>query len=224
MYTSTLEFKGGSDEIDVAVQSDGKIVVSATVANDGRRRPIRDIALFRVTATGALDTTFGAPTSGYARLDLSTAYDSGATLDGARRGARARGRPERPAVHPRGVARRRSPTAARGTDTDFTVARLTPPARSTRTLRHAAASTCSTSQRDRHVATPRGIQVLADGSVIAGGYAKTHAEQRHRAAGALQADARRRARHDVRDGGVFHEVVLDDADRDLHFAIHGTAS
>ena len=76
-YTSTLEFKGGSDEIDVAVQSDGKIVVAGTIANDVAVTD-RDIGLFRVDATGVLDTSFG--TLGTSRINLSSGYDDAGTL------------------------------------------------------------------------------------------------------------------------------------------------
>ncbi|HEY5925762.1 MAG TPA: hypothetical protein VIV11_28945, partial [Kofleriaceae bacterium] len=50
VYTSTLDFKGGSDEIDIVTQSDGKIVVSATIADETEPAD-RDIGLFRLDAT-----------------------------------------------------------------------------------------------------------------------------------------------------------------------------
>lgn len=68
----------------IGLQSDGKIVVSVTLehagASDARDR---DIAVFRLLPTGALDTTFG--TGGFIIIDLSTGLLDGTTYvaDGA---------------------------------------------------------------------------------------------------------------------------------------------
>jgi uncharacterized delta-60 repeat protein len=78
-----VAFAGGNDEIDVAVQADGKIVVSATVAHDSG--PDHDIAVVRLLPTGVPDTTFGV--NGVSIVDLNNALDPAAVpsqLDTAR--------------------------------------------------------------------------------------------------------------------------------------------
>jgi uncharacterized delta-60 repeat protein len=74
-----VPFVGGIDEIDVATQSNGKIIVSATVAaatqnpNDAGDR---DIALIRLTTDGALDASFG--TGGVVKHSFSAPSPRGA--------------------------------------------------------------------------------------------------------------------------------------------------
>jgi uncharacterized delta-60 repeat protein len=78
-----LAFAGGNDEIDIATQTDGKIVVSATVAHGTTAD--RDIAVVRLLPTGVPDTTFG--TDGISIVNLNDALDPAATpsqLDAAR--------------------------------------------------------------------------------------------------------------------------------------------
>ncbi len=177
-YTSTLVFKGGSDEIDIAVQSDGKIVVAGTIANDTNPAD-KDIGLFRVDASGVLDTNFGI--GGTSRVNLSTAYEDTTVvpsvykaLDSQR--SLAVGPNDTLFIH----AASRNDIAGGGTrqDSDFTVARLT----AAGILDVTYGVTASTPGRflldlseTDGVATAKGLSVLADGSVIAGGYAKTTA-------------------------------------------------
>src|SRR5262245_37862403 len=74
VFTSTLSTPGGADEIDLATQPSGKIIVSATVPNAADPND-RDVAVFRLNATGTLDTTFG--DAGIRVLDLNTAHNNG---------------------------------------------------------------------------------------------------------------------------------------------------
>lgn len=211
VYTSDVEFKGGSDEIDLVVQSDGKIVVSATVANDVDANDT-DVGLFRVDADGALDTTFG--DNGFARVDLSTAHDTGTELIS---NDRSRGLAVGPsdALFLHAIAR-----GEPRTDTDFTVARLSADGELDTTyaggdgkfqLDFAGANAEAN-------ATARGLHVLADGSVIAGGYANAPGIGSTQAVlyrldpdGALDAD--------FASGGVFYDTVLAAQTEIYNFAI-----
>ncbi len=77
--TTDMDFRGGSGELDLAVQPSGKIVVSATVANLATPTD-RDIALQRLLPDGTIDASFG--DAGIRRLDLNSAIMSGANLTG----------------------------------------------------------------------------------------------------------------------------------------------
>lgn len=225
VYTSNLVFKGGNDEIDVAVQSDGKVVVAATIANDLEAAD-KDIGLFRVDASGDLDTTFG--TLGFSRVNLSNAHDTdagaGVTLAAldAQRGL-AIGPSDQIFIHATSRDMADDATTPR-TDTDFTVARLT----ANGILDAANYGTGGKFLLDfegnisKANATPRGIAVLSDGTVIAGGYATTTAFTgaqpvlyRLTPAGALD-DTNWSA-----NGGVFYDGVLGKQTEIYNFAIDG---
>ena len=75
--TTTMLFAGGSDEIDIAVQSTGKILVSATIV-DNVNPADRDVAVARLDATGVQDPTFAV--GGVRRLELSVAHNNGTML------------------------------------------------------------------------------------------------------------------------------------------------
>lgn len=214
-YTSTLEFKGGSDEIDIAVQSDGKVVVAGTIANNITAAD-RDIGLFRVDATGALDTTFG--TLGTQRINLSSAYDDAGTLKymDSERGL-AVGPNDALFIH----AASRDDVANGGMkqDSDFTVARLTAAGALDATYGTAGKYLLDLSETDG-VATPKGLRVLSDGSVIAGGYAKTTTSNGTAqpvlyklVAGGSALDTA------FATQGLFHEVVLTAQTEIYNFAI-----
>jgi uncharacterized delta-60 repeat protein len=178
VYTSTIVFtpsgSSGTDEIDVAVQSDGHIVVAATVANDADATD-RDIGLFRLDATGALDTAgFGtAGTGGFARINLSTKNATGTAALDSQRGL-AIGPSDQIFIH--ATARDTIDTAAGGgerIDTDFAVARLS----AAGVLDVAGYGTGGKFLLDfsganaEANATAKGIHVMSDGTVIAAGYA-----------------------------------------------------
>lgn len=168
--STTVEFAGGGGEIDVATQPSGKIVVAATVPNAANASD-RDVAVLRLNADGTVDPTFG--TGGVRVLDLSTAVAGTGTalvgLDASRDLA----------IDATGViyihaAQRAEGTVTGGgprTDTDFVVVRLTA---------DGAIDTSFGGGDGKHLldiaqtnATPRGIAVLADGNILASGYANT---------------------------------------------------
>jgi uncharacterized delta-60 repeat protein len=215
VYTSALEFKGGTDEIDIVTQSDGKIVVSGSIANATDALD-KDIGLFRLDATGALDATFG--TAGISRIDLSTAHNNGTmlvALDSAR--GLSRGPNDTLFLHavsrPPGTATAGGPRV----DTDFTVAKLT-----ANGLLDVTWGTTGKFLLDiqESNATAKGLHALADGSVIAGGYANSPGLgtvqpvlYRLTPAGALDAN--------FATSGLFHETVLAVQTEVYNFAIDG---
>jgi uncharacterized delta-60 repeat protein len=66
--------QGRETAAGLAVQTDGKIVVSATFQPSGGGILTNDFALFRYNADGSLDTTFGNG-FGMVTTDLGSAYD-----------------------------------------------------------------------------------------------------------------------------------------------------
>lgn len=214
--TTALDFKGGSDEVDLVVQSTGKILVSATVAN--ATDPLdRDLAVTRLNADGTLDTTFGV--DGVRILDLSTAHNNGTSLVGldASRGL-AVGAGDIIYVHGASRATGNTSGGTPRTDTDFTVVKLD--ADGTRDLTFGGGDGAFTLDIQESGATARGIQALPDGSIIAGGYANSSGlgstqivMYKLTAAGELVSS--------FGTGGLFHEVVLAVQTETYNFAIHG---
>jgi uncharacterized delta-60 repeat protein len=197
--TTALAVVGGADEIDVALQPSGKVVVAATVANDVNPND-RDVAVLRLDgATGALDPSFGV--NGVRIVDLNTALDASqaAQRDAAR--SLAVGANGELFVH----------AATRGdgvrTDSDFALVKLTVDGALDPTYGNGGKRTLDFGTPSAN-ATPRGIQVLADGSVVASGYASSSLSAnttqpvlyKLTPAGALDAT--------FADNGVFHAVVL----------------
>jgi uncharacterized delta-60 repeat protein len=164
VFTSTLGFVGGNGEIGVGVQSTGHIVVSATIADEVN--PLdRDVGVFRVDATGTLDTNFG--TAGYARVELNTGLGT-TTITAA---DAARGLAIGPSDHIYLLAVSRGPAAA--TDTDFTVATLLATTGALDTAGYGGGDGFFQYDIGSSDATARALYVGADGKVLAGGYADT---------------------------------------------------
>lgn len=217
VFTSTIDFRGGAGEVGIATQPGGKIVVSATVAN-ATDPTDRDIAVLRLDATGALDTTFGV--NGVRVIDLNTAHNNGTALVGldAARGISVDG-DGRIYV----LANSRGTGTATGggprTDTDFTVARLTAEG-----ALDTAWGTGGKHQLDiqESNATPRGLRALGDGTVIVGGYANSPG------VGSVQpvlyklkTDGSLDTEWAKATGGVFHEAVLAIQTEIYNFALQG---
>ena len=80
VVTTPLEFVGGADEVDVAVQADGKILVSGTTPSPTILGD-RDLGIVRLEPNGTLDATFG--TAGVAVISLANAIMNGTTPTGA---------------------------------------------------------------------------------------------------------------------------------------------
>lgn len=217
IYTSTIVFtpagSSGSDEIDVAVQADGHVVVAGTIVADGDATD-RDIGLFRVDANGALDSTgFGtAGTGGFTRLNLSVKNTTGATAAIDSQRGLAIGPSDQIFVH--AVARDMVDTKAAGgerIDTDFAVARLSAAGvldaggygTGGKFLLDLAGANAEAN------ATAKGLAVLSDGTVIASGYANAPG------IGSVQAVLFRLTPGGALDstnwsanGGVFYDTVL----------------
>lgn len=225
-------FKGGDDEIDV-VKVDGGVLISATVAAaaiNALDAADTDIGLIKVTDAGALDTNFGGG-DGVAVFSLNSSALNTATppapfgrdqvrglfVDGDGKiyihaGARANG----------DVMGGNTPR----TDTDYIVAKFLDDGSDFDT----SFSTDGKYEQDIYIggmhsnATPRGITVLADGSVLAGGYANvglTTGPQivmfRLTSAGALDTNF---APTSVIPG-LYHATVLGTQTEMYNFAMHG---
>lgn len=219
VFVSAYEFKGGNDEVDVVVQSDGKIVVSATIANNSNAADT-DVGLFRVSASGLLDATFGntGTTPGYSRVNLSTAYDSAGlkAKDAVR--ALAVGPSDQLFIH--AISRDEVAEAGVSIDQDFTVARLSALGILDGTYGTTNGKTLTELDETDKLANPRGIVVLADGSVIASGYAKTNAS-----GGSTQPVLYKLTPTGTSDNsfasGLFHEIVLTTQTEIYAFALDG---
>jgi uncharacterized delta-60 repeat protein len=203
------------DELDLAVQSTGKLLVSATVAN-ATNPSDRDVAVVRLDTNGTLDATFGV--AGVRVLDLSTAHDNAGTLvglDGAR--DLAVGADDAIYLHANSRAAGTTSGGTPRTDTDFTVVKLTANGAQDLTF---AGDGMYTLDLQESGATPRGINVLADGTVLATGYANSPGlgstqpvMYKLTAAGALVPG--------FATGGVFHDIVLAVQTEIYNVAIHG---
>jgi uncharacterized delta-60 repeat protein len=214
--TLPLTFRGGASEVDVAVQSTGKVIVTATVANAANPND-RDVAIARLNANGTLDASFG--DNGVRILDWSTAHDNAGTLVGFD-GVRAVAIGADDAIYLHGFARAAGTTSggAPRTDTDFVVGKLTADG--------AVASSFGTDGRfaldlQQVNATPHALVVLPDGSLLAGGYANTPGLGsvqvvlfKLSATGALVPG--------FATGGVFHDLVLAAQTEIYGLALHGT--
>jgi uncharacterized delta-60 repeat protein len=214
IVTTTIDFKGGADEVDITTQPDGKILVSATVAN-ATNASDRDVAVIRLLDTGEVDTTFD--TDGIATINLNDAILVGTALTGtdASRGLAA----SADAIFVHAISRGLGDKTAGGprTDTDFTVVKLTPAG--------AVDTTFGTDGQFRlditeSEATARTIKVLADGKILAGGYANSPGVGTPQpvlfkltAAGAIDTA--------FSQGGVFHEIVVAMQTEVYNVAIHG---
>jgi uncharacterized delta-60 repeat protein len=216
VVTTGVVFAGGSDEIDIATQSDGKIVVSATVANATNPND-RDVAVMRLNADGSPDGTFG--TAGVATVNLNDAYDNGMMLvapDASR--SLAIDASGNIFVH---AASRGLGMASGGgprTDTDFTIVKLTPAGVVDATFGTAGQFRLDIAEVS---GTPRGIKALSDGTLIASGYANTPD-----VGDTVQAVLYKLTQGGALDtgfaeSGYFHEPVLAVQTEIYNFAIHG---
>lgn len=235
--TTGLVFRGGSGEIELATQAAGAIVVAATVAHAGVANPDdaadTDIALTRLDATGAVDATFG--TLGVATLDLNDSIlDTTPDPDVVRGRDGVRGIAIGPSdqifVHAvqraEGNIVPQSGAPAPRIDTEFAVLRLT--------AGGVLDVTYGTGASGKHLldiyaqathsnATPHGLLVNTDGTVIANGYASSAATgntvqpvlYKVNAAGTALVTA-------FADGGLFYEEVLAAQTEIYGVALHGT--
>jgi len=141
----------------VIVQSTGKIVIAGAVLHEGTVAADRDVAVARFNANGQPDTNFG--TQGVVRLDLSTP-DVGGTVFDSQWGL-ALGPSDAIFVH----AGQKSLT---GADSDFAIVKLD--ANGTPDGNFGTNGVTTVDVGGGRDASARGLIVLADGSVVAGGY------------------------------------------------------
>ncbi|MEZ4313330.1 MAG: delta-60 repeat domain-containing protein [Polyangiaceae bacterium] len=216
VVTTPLAFVGGADEIDSATQSDGKIVVSATIANDVNPAD-RDAAVVRLLPGGDVDTSFGE--GGVARLNLNDAHDNGMQLVGmdAARGI-AVDEGDNLFVH---AASRGLGEASGGgprTDTDFTVVKLSPDGVLDTSFGDQGQFRLDIAEKN---ATARGIRAVAGGALIAGGYANTPDVGDTTQAVVYRVTKDGELDSGFATGGVFHEPVLAVQTEVYGFAFHG---
>ena len=152
---------GGTGELarGVVVQSNGRIVVAASVeqagAVDVRER---DVALLGLTRTGTVDQSFG--TEGLVILDLAAGAASGNTFVTDAPWGLARADDDSLVL----MASRKHPQRA---DSDYTVVKLTPRGQLDRSF---GVEGLFDLDIDNQNASARSVTVLPDGSIIGGGY------------------------------------------------------
>jgi uncharacterized delta-60 repeat protein len=212
-----LVFVGGSDEIDITTQSDGKILVSATVANLTNPND-RDVAVIRLLDDGTIDATFG--TAGIATINLNDAHDNGMMLVGmdTSRSITVDG-DDNIFIHANSRALGTVMGGGPRTDTDFTVVKLTPNGSVDATFGEGGQFRLDIAQVN---STPRLIRTLPDGSVLASGYANTPD-----VGDTVQAVVYKLTPEGDLDlgfatAGLFHEPVLTIQTEIYGFALHGT--
>lgn len=143
----------------IALQSDGKIVVTATAEASGAADPRdRDLYVLRLNTGGALDESFGS--GGVSVLDLSTGAVDGTAFSADSVWNVVVDAADRLLLSVASVR-------PGGTDTDFGVARLTPNGALDTTF---AGDGLSELDIGNASASSREVSLLADGSIVQGGY------------------------------------------------------
>lgn len=214
VFTTALVTPGGADEIDIATQSDGKIIVSSTVVNASVATD-RDIAVIRLNSNGTVDTTFG--DNGVRLLDLSTT-GNGSTITDASRGL-AIGADNSIFIH--GIQKAEGLITGGATpriDSDFVIVKLTAGGAVDTTWGNNGKHLRDIYLNAAHsAATARGLAVLSDGSVVAGGYANaigTTQPVLYKLSATGQPVA-------AFAGGLFHDTILTLQTEVYNFAVHG---
>jgi uncharacterized delta-60 repeat protein len=218
IVVTTVAFVGGNDDIDVAVQPGGKIIVTGPVANGVAGD--RDISITRLNADGTIDMPFGGSNTGTRVLDLSTGssfsgntanYDAvrGVAVDSTGR------------IYLHGFVRGETagaPPTPRA-DTDFAVIRLTVDGE----LDTSYGGGDGTFVLDilNSMATARGaIFVQSDGKVIAGGYANSTATNSVQPVLYRVNTDGTALDTGFADQGLFHAVILAVQTEVYGFAVH----
>jgi uncharacterized delta-60 repeat protein len=211
--TTTLDFKGGSGEVGIAVQPSGKIIVTATVANLVNALD-KDVAVTRLSSDGTVDATFGV--AGVRQLDLGTAHDNNGTLaglDAARGVALGAGG----IIYVYALSHAPSPR----TDVDLTVVKLD--ADGTLDGTWGGGDGRFTQDLQNVNETARGIKPLDDGGILIIGYANTPG------LGSVQPVLVKLTSAGVLDTtfngtGVWHDVVLAVQTEAYNVAVSGTTA
>jgi uncharacterized delta-60 repeat protein len=215
-----IAFAGSQDEIDLAVQPTGKLIVAATVAglNDSRDR---DIAIARLDpSSGEYDIDFADLGKGI--ISLSVAHDTGAGLVGLDT-LRSLALDEQGRIflhaHQRGIGN--ATAGGPRTDTDFTVVRLT--ADGTVDNGYAAGATKYVLDIDETSATARGLLVLPDGTAVAAGFANTPQVGNTTQPVLYKLSPLGGLVPGFGTSGVFHKAVLETYTEATGLALHGTS-
>jgi uncharacterized delta-60 repeat protein len=220
---TALEFRGGNDEIAIGVQPSGKIVISAVIANAAVPAD-RDIAVARLKPSGMIDRTFA--DHGVRVLDFNSAIVSGATATGAD-AARALVLDATGRIYIIGLQRGEGQfNGAPRTDTDFVITRLSKNGNVDRSFgtggKHLLDIRGTDANRTPSSATPHSVKVLADGSVIGGGYAATAGIAGSAQPVVYKLDTRGKLVKAFADKGVFHAAVLSLQTEVYGMALHRT--
>ena len=218
-----VAFLGGSDEIDLVVLPDGKLLVTAVVAAvtpNALDAADRDVAIIKLDATGALDLAFGGG-DGIATFSFNTSILNAAIPPAAvgRDGIRSIAVASDGKIYVHAYQRRDDLTAL---DTDFVVARILADG-------SALDTTWGTAASGKHVldiagssATPRQLQ-LVGGQVLASGYASSTVSGNTTQPVLYKLLADGTAPDTAFAGGLFHEEVLAVQTEIYGFAVHGNS-
>ena len=166
-----VAFRGSTDEIDIAVQSTGKIIVTATIANTADSND-RDVAVIRLNADGALDNTFGSV--GVLTLNLNTATNDSSNMLKGPDAARAVTVGANDVIYVHAMQRAEGfigSTANPRLDTDFALVRLT--AEGVPDTAFGGGDGKFLLDLQETNANAKGLVLLADGSIVGTGYAAT---------------------------------------------------
>lgn len=166
-----VAFRGTTDEIDIAVQSTGKIIVTATIADTADPND-RDVAVIRLNADGTLDDTFGS--LGVLTLELNTAVNDSSNMLKGLDAARAVAVGANDVIYVHALQRAEGfigSTTNPRLDTDFALVRLTSAGAPDATFGGGDGKFLLDIQESN--ANAKGLVVLADGSVVGTGYAAT---------------------------------------------------
>ncbi|MBA3455659.1 MAG: hypothetical protein H0T42_21370 [Deltaproteobacteria bacterium] len=230
ILTTTVKVVPGQSEVDVVTQSDGKIIVSTTTpaaVTNATDAADTDIALVRVLVGGTVDTSFGV--AGVRVVSLNTSFLDATVTPAVVRGrdgirGLAIGANNQIFVH----AYQRGDGLITGgatprIDTEWVIARFTADG----TLDTAYGGGDGKFVYDIFVtsmhtnATPHAVLPLADGSVIAGGYANTPATNSVQPV-LFKVNAAGTALDTTwATQGLFHESVLAGQTEIYNFARHG---
>lgn len=215
---------GGADEIDLVVQADGKIVVSATVVASPTER---DIGLTRLDAAGAVDTTFGdVGDNGVQTFSLSSMVVPPVPVPMQPPHDAARGLALDATGNIYLHAAMRNPNVASAPDQDFAIVKFSPNGVQDMAFGGENLGRFKLDIRggDPLVsagATARGIKVLADGTILAGGYTSSGLVGGTTQIVMYKVDATGALVTAFGENGVYHDIVLAYQTETYNFAVHG---
>jgi uncharacterized delta-60 repeat protein len=223
-----VTFVGSSDEIDIVVLPDGKLLVTAVVAAttvNALDAGDRDIAIIKLDATGALDTSFGGG-DGVATFSLNTSILNTAVPPAAvgRDGIRSIAVASDGKIYVHAYQRREGVDGGGlpFLDTDFVVARILADGSALDTAWGQAASGKHVLDIAGSSATPRQLAIVGD-QVVASGYATSTISGNTVQPVLYKVLADGTGSDTAFAGGLFHEEVLAIQTEIYGFVIHGNA-